>query len=91
MGDEAPAVLASEIEILSGQGLEENPVDLNESSDEEEEDAKQAASAPITPPVVLIDTSPLNPPVDIVDPVSGSGNPAALGSGPIATSGGDDQ
>lgn len=91
------AVLQSEFELLDGMRLEEDPFDLDQATDEEEDEAEQAARAPIEPPVVLIDTRPLNPPIDIADPVSGSGNPAALAplpataAVPPAAPAGDDQ
>lgn len=89
------ASLSSEIFLISQDTLEEEPFeDTFEAdservagSDAEEEEAKKAAEAaaeearsPIAPPAPLIDTRPLNPAVDVVEPVSGSGNPALIGS-----------
>lgn len=85
------AVLQSEIKLLSSLALAEEPFDLVEISDEEDENAQSAARAPVEPPVVLIDTRPLNPAVDIADPVSGSGNPASLAAPEATTEPGDDQ
>lgn len=91
--EESPelAVLQSEFELLSGPSIEEEPFDLDESSEEEEEEAEEAARSPIEPPVILIDTRPLHPPLDITDPVSGSGNPASLASDPVTSGAGDSQ
>lgn len=77
-GGQPLAVIQSEIALLSGETLAEEPFATEDAEQEEEEQAEKAAAAPITPPVILIDTRPLNPPLDIVEPVSGSGNPAAL-------------
>ena len=82
------STIASEIGLLSDNTLAEEPFEVEESSEEEEEESDSAAQAAIEPPAVLIDTRPLNPPLDIADPVSGSGNPASLSPTPDA---GDDQ
>ncbi|MFM6832143.1 MAG: beta strand repeat-containing protein, partial [Novosphingobium sp.] len=42
--------------------------------------AESSASAPIAPPAPLVDTRPLTPPGDVTQPVTGSGNPALIGS-----------
>ena len=57
-----------------GEGEEES--EEEEVSEEEEEEAEAAASGPIAPPVTLFNTSGLDRPVNINDPISGSGNPA---------------
>lgn len=85
------AVLQSEIALLNGLALEEAPFDLGEGSSEEEEEAERTARAPIESPAVLINTRPLNPPVDIADPVSGSGNPASLAEPTDTSAPGDPQ
>jgi len=56
----------------------------DDSVSEEERKKRQALAdagrySPIPPPAPLINTQPLNPPVIIEEPVSGSGNPALLG------------
>ena len=63
------------MEVLTSEKLNEEPFD----TDEIEQFTEAENSSPIAPPVVLIDSSPLNPTVEIEDPVSGSGNPALLG------------
>ncbi|MDT0509967.1 hypothetical protein [Novosphingobium sp. MMS21-SN21R] len=42
--------------------------------------AESSASSPIAPPAPLVDTRPLTPPGDVTQPVTGSGNPALIGS-----------
>lgn len=42
--------------------------------------AESSASSPIVPPAPLVDTRPLTPPGDVTQPVTGSGNPALIGS-----------
>jgi len=48
---------------------------------EQEEAAEVTKKAPIPPPTPLISTRPLDPPIDVDEPVSGSGNPALIGGG----------
>lgn len=74
--DNPQTSIQSEIALLSGETLAEEPFATEDA--EEEEEAEKAAAAPVAPPVILINTRPLNPPLDIVEPISGSGNPAAL-------------
>lgn len=47
----------------------------------EEEGAEAGKRAPIPPPAPLINTRPLDPPVNVEEPVAGSGNPALIGGG----------
>ncbi|MET0180695.1 MAG: DVUA0089 family protein, partial [Novosphingobium sp.] len=66
------------IQALARETLEEEP--FEDSAEEDDEAEADAASSPIAPPAPLIDTRPLNPAVDVVEPVSGAGNPALIGS-----------
>jgi len=84
------AALSSEITVVTNATLDDSPVapaadDSDEgedgSSDDKDEDSDtDEGSAPITPPTPLINTRALNPNVDVVEPVSGAGNPALFGS-----------
>jgi len=89
--DAFASAIASEFALLTDVQLSEEPFAVEDATEEEEKQAEKAARAPIAPPVILIDTRPLNPPVDIVDPVSGSGNPALLGPVTPAGTQGDGQ
>ncbi|MFC4295343.1 hypothetical protein ACFO0A_09790 [Novosphingobium tardum] len=72
------AAISSEVAIVSQDTLQEEPFsDTAENQDEAEADA---ASSPIAPPAPLIDTRPLNPAIEVVEPVAGAGNPALIGS-----------
>ena len=55
-----------------------NPIGENEFEDNQE--GGEGSSNPIAPPQPLFDTRPLVPSGDVNDPVSGTGNPALLGS-----------
>jgi hypothetical protein len=81
-----PPVSAAEIEVLTEDQAEEEPFDT-----EDEEEAEDEASAPIAPPVVLINTRPLSPEIDVTDPVSGTGNPALIDTSLSDDAQGDDQ
>lgn len=48
---------------------------------EREQGGEVAKKALIVPPAPLISTRPLNPPTDIEEPISGSGNPGLVGGG----------
>ena len=62
------------------------------SEDQEEEADNDEGSSPIAPPQPLINARPLNPDIEVVEPVSGAGNPALFGSAVIETTAqGDDQ
>ena len=98
----AAAPPASEITVITGANLDDSPTapaadDADEgedgsSEDQEEEADNDEGSAPIAPPQPLINTRPLNPDIDVVEPVSGAGNPALFGSAVNeATVQGDDQ
>jgi hypothetical protein len=76
-----PPVSSAEIEVLTQDQAQEEPFDTTDDSDDDKDQAEQDAQAPIAPPVVLINTRPLNPDVDVEDPVSGSGNPALINAG----------
>ncbi|MCA1661114.1 MAG: DVUA0089 family protein, partial [Novosphingobium sp.] len=84
------AALSSEITIITGATLDDSPTapaadDTDEgedgsSEDEDDESDNDEASSPIAPPTPLINTRPLNADVNVVEPVSGAGNPALFGS-----------
>ena len=59
------------------------PDDGSETEDDE-------SSSPIEPPAPLFDTRPLNPDANVDEPISGSGNPALMGTGQ-PTNSGDEQ
>lgn len=48
-----------------------------------EEAEREAERAPIPPPSPLISTQPLNPAIDVDEPVAGSGNPSLIGGGSL--------
>ena len=84
------AALSSEIIVVNQAVLDESPVapaadDSDEgddgSSDKDDEDSKSdEGSSPIAPPTPLISTRALDGNVNVVEPVSGAGNPALFGS-----------
>ena len=84
------AALSSEISVVTNATLDESPVapaadDSDEgddgSSDKDDEDSKSdEGSSPIAPPAPLISTRALDGNVNVVEPVSGAGNPALFGS-----------
>ncbi|MET0240013.1 MAG: hypothetical protein ABW184_08960 [Sphingobium sp.] len=58
----------------------------NEPEDERRRQAEEAAKrAPIAPPAMLISTQPLNPVIDVDEPVAGSGNPGLIRGGSVDT------
>ena len=73
-------------------GLVENQIDLitnnplgdsefgNEDAIDDNQEGDEGRTNPISPPQPLFDTRPLIPSGDVNDPVSGTGNPALLGS-----------
>jgi filamentous hemagglutinin family protein len=69
------------INILSTSALG-GPDPVFDGSPSEEEEAAAGKSSPIPPPTPLIFTGPLNPPISVDEPVSGSGNPAFIGGAP---------
>jgi hypothetical protein len=85
-----PPTNAAEIAaVLTQDQAQEEPFDPD--NEEDKEQAEEAARAPIAPPVVLIDSRPLNPDVDVTDPVSGTGNPALIGASVRESAQGDQQ
>jgi hypothetical protein len=98
--------ISSEIKLVTNATLDDSPVapmadDMDEGDagdgQDDEEDESDEGSSPIEPPMPLINTRALDGDVDVTDPVSGSGNPALIGS-PVdaaaagaATSNGDEQ
>lgn len=89
--------IADEIDMIGQNPIGDDPAvadDPDEEEKTEEEKAAEAATegAPIAPPAPLIDTRPLNPPATITEPITGSGNPALIGSAVNeATASGDNQ
>lgn len=75
-GDEDFAVEEDEGSGEESEGEESEEESEEEESSEEEEEAEAAATGPIAPPVTIFNTSSLERPVTINDPISGSGNPA---------------
>jgi hypothetical protein len=71
--DSAPAVGEPEPEF--------GEPDSEEQRQAEEEGAEASKRSPIAPPAPLISTRPLDPPVNVDEPVAGSGNPALIGGG----------
>ena len=84
------AALSSEITVVTNATLDESPVaptadDSDEgdegSGEQDDEDSKSdEGSSPIAPPAPLISTRALDGNVNVVEPVSGAGNPALFGS-----------
>ncbi|MDF8334132.1 hypothetical protein [Novosphingobium cyanobacteriorum] len=72
------------ITVLTDPGLEDTP-DLVSDDDDGEGQPPAAGDAggsgPIAPPMPLINTGPLDPLVEIDEPVAGSGNPGLMGLG----------
>ena len=89
------AALSSEITTVTNATLDESPFaptadDSDEgddgSGDKKDEDEKDdKGSSPISPPSPLISTRALDGDVNVVEPVSGAGNPALFGSVVIET------
>jgi hypothetical protein len=81
---DTPAAVPSE----AGSGSDEEEEEQTQGAEAAVEAAKAAteaaaessASSPIVPPAPLVDTRPLTPPGDVTQPVTGSGNPALIGS-----------
>ena len=67
------------IDIITGDALGDSDFG-NEDDIDDNEEGDQGADNPINPPQPLFDTRPLIPSGDVNDPVSGTGNPALLGS-----------
>lgn len=73
------------------QGGEQESEPLTEEERQAREEAEEdAEKTPVPPPAPLINSQPLNPGVEVDEPVSGSGNPALIGSG-VGASGGNNQ
>jgi filamentous hemagglutinin family protein len=75
------------IDVLSTPALG-GPDPVFDESPSEEEEAAAGKSSPIPPPTPLIFTGPLNPPISVDEPVSGSGNPAFIGGAPASNNAG---
>ena len=78
------SAISTEIVLLS-TSLGDDPLFGNEETieDNEEDGGDDSASSPITPPVPLFNTKPLEQDGDTDEPVSGGGNPALIGSGRV--------
>ncbi|ANY21072.1 hypothetical protein A6F68_02578 [Tsuneonella dongtanensis] len=74
------SVLADAPSAPEAASADEGEDTSGESESAEEEGEGESASSPIAPPAPLINTRPLNPDANVVEPVSGAGNPALLGS-----------
>ena len=84
------AAISSEITVVTNAVLDESPVaptadDSDEGDDgssdkKDEDDSTDEGSSPIAPPTPLISTRALDGNVNVVEPVSGAGNPALFGS-----------
>jgi len=72
--------IPTQVTLISEDMLDEQPFG-NEPVIDNEED--EETSSPIQPPAPLFDTRPLNPDADVDEPISGSGNPALIGAGPV--------
>ena len=68
-----------QIDRITGDNLGDGEFG-NEDDIDDNEQGDEAANNPINPPQPLFDTRPLIPGGDVNDPVSGTGNPALLGS-----------
>ncbi|HMI41812.1 MAG TPA: hypothetical protein VK485_11355 [Sphingomicrobium sp.] len=75
--------ISTEITLLSGDLLSEQPFGNEPVIDDQEGAEDDESSSPIEPPAPLFDTRPLNPDADVDEPISGSGNPALMGAGPV--------
>ena len=72
-------VVDDQIDLITGNPLGDGEFG-NEDSIDDNEEGDEGANNPISPPQPLFDTRPLIPSGDVSDPVSGTGNPALLGS-----------
>jgi hypothetical protein len=72
------------ITVLNDPGLEDTPDFVGDDDDGEGQPpaaSDAAGTGPIAPPMPLINTGPLDPLVEIDEPVAGSGNPGLMGLG----------
>ena len=74
-----PDVIDDQIDLINDNPLGDGDFG-NEDSIDDNEEGDEGAENPISPPQPLFDTRPLVPTGDVSDPVSGTGNPALLGS-----------
>jgi len=72
-------VVDNQIDLITNNPLGDSEFG-NEPDIDDNEEGDDGASNPIVPPQPLFDTRPLIPSGDVNDPVSGTGNPALLGS-----------
>ena len=72
-------VVDNQIDLITGDPLGDSEFG-NEDSIDDNEEGDEGANNPISPPQPLFDTRPLIPSSDVNDPVSGTGNPALLGT-----------
>jgi hypothetical protein len=74
-----PTVVDDQIDHITFDPLGDSDFG-NEPDIDDNEAGDEGANNPIAPPQPLFDTRPLIPASDVNDPVSGTGNPALLGS-----------
>ena len=86
----AANVVDNQIDLITGDPLGDSDFG-NEDSIDDNEEGDEGADNPISPPQPLFDTRPLIPSGDVNDPVSGTGNPALLGSDQQCEAGEDGQ
>ena len=72
------------IDIITNDPLGDSDFGNEDSIDDGEEGDEESRTNPINPPQPLFDTRPLIPGGDVNDPISGTGNPALLGSEPTS-------
>jgi hypothetical protein len=73
-------LVQNQIDLISNNPIGDSNFGNEKSIDDNEEGGEESAQNPISPPQPLFDTRPLIPSGDVSDPVSGTGNPALLGS-----------
>ena len=80
----AQPAISTEIALLTTPPADDAPFGNEEAIEDNEEDGgDDSASSPIAPPAPLFNTKPLEQKSDTDEPVSGGGNPALIGSGPV--------
>ena len=75
--------ISTEIQLIGAPSADDVLFGNEEAIEDNEEDGgEDSASSPISPPVPLFNTKPLEQKGDTDEPVSGGGNPALIGNGP---------
>jgi len=72
-------IVDNQIDLITNNPLGDGEFG-NEDSIDDNQEGDEGANNPISPPQPLFDSRPLIPSGDVNDPVSGTGNPALLGS-----------